>query len=352
MFSSESDSKFSTQNLAPAYFLFGPDPFLVEDARDRLLAALRKSKSEVSCLVVDLDETSVEDVLHIANCLPMFTSHQAIVVKGVMKLREKAGQGLKDYFANPSPFSTLIFLGGALDRDDKRKKIFEILEAGSQLLEMRALTDRKLREWVEDRCRSQGVEIDPEAVEFLIEWHGTELGTLSNEIEKLILFVAPEKRIARPAAEEGAGFARGHGTEEFIQALADKDERAALQRVSCVLADRDTATLNLWMIGQQIRQLLMVQELGSKMDPKELGRQLGLNYYFAVYEPYEARKRIRARLNELKQQARQFAKVRLARALCGLAELDHRIKSSQSHNDFYLEMWLHDLIHGNGGAES
>ena len=90
-------------------------------------------------VTLDLDEISVEEFLNSAQSLSMFAPRQLLVVKGAMKLREHQGKRLAPYFSNPNPQTVALFLAGDLDKDQRKKKIFEILSSGTQVVELAPL---------------------------------------------------------------------------------------------------------------------------------------------------------------------------------------------------------------------
>src|SRR5262245_38157230 len=114
------------------YLLFGPDSYLLNQARDLLLKAFSgKLGAEISVSHAELSELAVEDVVNAAWHVPMFAPYQLIVVKGFMKLRENQAKKLDEYLKKPSDKTVLVFCAGELTREDKEKRIFRILEAST-----------------------------------------------------------------------------------------------------------------------------------------------------------------------------------------------------------------------------
>ncbi len=326
------------------YFLFGPDSYLIENAKEQLLNTIKeKGGGDLLQTNMDLEESSVDEVVNMARSLPLFAQKQMIAVKGVMKLREKQGKKLEEYFHNESPFTVMIFTAGSLDRSDKERKIFEILRRGTKVVELPPLTEEKVKEWIDSRCKRAGFLIDPDAIDFLLEWNGNDLWRLSNEIEKVCLYLGSDRSITLQKVEEAAGFSRGHSVDEFIKALAEKDEINALRLVPVILKDRDETNLKIWMLAQQLRQLLQIKEISAKMSAFEIGKQIGLNYYYAVYSRQEAPRKIKEKVEQLILQSKRFSKRSLVLAISRLGSLDNRIKGYSINPEFYMELLVHDL---------
>ena len=101
---SDFEASLTRQKFHANYLLFGADPFLIELAVRGLTRALEEaSQGHIAPVTLDLDETSVEELVNSAQSLSMFAPRQLLVVKGVMKLREHQGKRLAQYFSNPNP---------------------------------------------------------------------------------------------------------------------------------------------------------------------------------------------------------------------------------------------------------
>ena len=314
------------------YFLFGPDPHLVQEASTKLLTAIQEwAKGGVLQHVADLDETAVAELINAARNLPLFAPRQIITVKSVMKLRENQARKFEEYFKNPSPFTTLIFVAGALDKDDKKKKIFEILNSGAQVVELFALNEKEIKGWIAAEFNAAGASVEPSAIDLLLESQGSDLGRLSREIEKLILYAGSEKKITLPMAAACSGFCREHTVYEFLNAVIAKEKLKALRLVGEMMSDGSEALTMISVLSRQLRQLLQIRELSGKSGAAEIGRQIGLNRA----SPFLVEK--------MTSQAKRFSPHSLALAISRLAMLDDRIKRSSIDSKVFMERLIHDL---------
>jgi DNA polymerase-3 subunit delta len=151
------------------YFLFGADSFLIELAMKALTRALEESsEGQIVLVTLDLDETPVEEFVNTAQSLSMFAPRQLLVVKGAMKLREHQGKRLAPYFSNPNPQTVALFLAGDLDKDQKKKKIFEILSSATHVLELAPLEPREVAAWMQHQAKARDCTVEPDAIRFLL----------------------------------------------------------------------------------------------------------------------------------------------------------------------------------------
>jgi DNA polymerase-3 subunit delta len=312
------------------YFLFGADPFLIELAAKRLAEALEEaSQGQIAPVTLDLDETSVEEFINSAQSLSMFAPRQLLLVKGVMKLREHQGKRLAQYFSNPNPQTVVLFLAGDLDRDQRKKKIFEILSLGTQVVELAPLDAREVVEWLQRQAADRGYSMEPDAIRFLLDLQGTDLGRLQQEVEKAALYAGAGKQITLSMVEAVSGFAAGHTLFEFLDALAARNKAQALQLVEEIFFTGKETGLAFWWFGQQLRQWLQFKELAGKAPAAVIGKQAG------VYNASTAQR--------MQEQAKRFSRQSLFRAVQRLASVDDKIKSTSVDTRFTMELLVHEL---------
>jgi DNA polymerase-3 subunit delta len=327
---SDFEASLQKGRFYPTYFFFGSDAFLIEQAWRALARAVEaKNQAQSSLVTLDLDEVSLDELLNSAQSLSMFAPRQLILVKGAMKLRENQGKRLASYFANPNPQTVLIFLAGDLDRDQRKKRIFEILNSGTKVVELAPLEARELTAWIERHLGSRGFSIDAAGIDFLLEVQGNDLGRLHQELEKAMVYAGPERLLNQPILEAVSGFAAGHTLSEFIEAVTSRNKRKALGLIGEIFFSGKETGLAFWWFGQQLRQWLQFNELAGRIPPSIIRKQAG------IYNPVAATK--------VMNQARQFSRPSLLRALGRLAEVDDKMKGSSVDAQFTMELLVHEL---------
>ncbi len=333
---SQFQSHLRRGNFSPAYFLFGPDAYLRDAARNTLMEALGKSwEKEPLTSSIDLDQTPLDELLGLALNLSLFAPKQVLQIKGVMKLREPQARKLAEYLKNPSPHTTLIFLAGELGRDDRKKKIFRVLEAGAQIVDLVFLNEPQTRSWISKALRKRGFSIEEEAVESLVELQGTDLGRLHLEIEKLALFAGQERTVTLEMVQDLAGYSREHTVFDFLDAVLARDRLRAL-RLSHELTAQPAEMLSMVvLLARRLRTLLQIQELSPKMGLGEMARRIGGSPYF---------------LKRLLLPAKRFRRQTLVKAIDRLAHIDDGIKGSSPDNRISMDLLVADLTSDAGGT--
>lgn len=315
--------------FSPAYFIFGPDAYLRDAARKALMEALTRAwGGEPPSSSIDLDQTRLDELLASASTPSLFAPRQVMHVRGVMKLRDRQVRELAGYLARPGTATVLVFLAGELSRDDRRKKIFKTLQAGSRMVDLALLSEAQTRNWISKALGKRGLGIREEAVEGLIELQGTDLGRLHLEVEKLALFAGEGKTVTLEMVQELAGYCRDHTVFDFLDAVLAQDRRQAL-RLCCELSVQPAGMLSMvTLLGRRLRSLLQIQEIPPATKLGDMARQIGANPYF---------------LKRLLNPAKRFRRQALVTAIDRLASIDDGIKRSSPDSRLGLERLVADL---------
>lgn len=334
MFFSEFQFHLRRQKFFPGYFLFGSDAYLQESARNILIGALQKAwGSDSLCSTVDLDQVSIDNLLEEASSSSLFAPKQIIKVKGVMKLRDPQGRKLADYFEKPNPDTVLVFLGGYLDRNDRKKKIFRVLETGTQIVDLVPLSEMQTKTWAHKQLKKKDFSIEEEALEALIELQGTDLGRLHSELEKLMLFAGEHKKVSLQMVHDLTGNFREYTIFDFLDAVLIQDQIKAL-RLSHELTSQPAEMLSMvTLLARRIRTLIQIQELSTTMGLSEMAGQIGASPYF---------------LKRLLLPAKRFRRQTLMSAIDRLGQIDDRIKNSSLDSQILMEMLVRDLTQNSG----
>ncbi len=326
----EFERTLERERLALNYFLFGPDPFLVESARDALLLAAEKAHGGGAIVErLDLDDVSIEDVLTTARSLSMFGSHQILVVRGVIKLRDTQGKKLADYLEDPNPTATLVFVAGEVGADQRKKKIFELLTSKTRAVELAALDRKGITEWIRSRGTREGFTVEKEALNFVVETQGNDLGRILQEIEKARLFGGQTHQVTLTMVEASAGFSGEHHLFEFLDAVGSKNKPVALRLVEEIFFANRESFLAFWWFGTRLRQMLQLKELSGKSSPDSIARQVGIFH--------------RPTAEKVILQSKNFSRGALEKALYRLGTVDDKIKRSSVDARFLMERLVHEL---------
>jgi len=169
-------------------------------------------------------------------------------------------EGLEKGFAGRN---ILMLTAAAVDR---RKRLYKLISQAGLIIDcsMDREASRKGRERRQDLILNQmkeqlaeaGKEISPDARALFLEWAGTELRSLTLELEKLIVYAGEERTIQGRHVEAVVCRTREEAVFEIMETLAERD-LVRSQDVLQKLLDQGLYPLAiLKVIGEEVRRLL------------------------------------------------------------------------------------------------
>jgi DNA polymerase III subunit delta len=210
-----------------------------------------------------------------ARTLPMLASRRVVIVLAAEKLlvpRKKGAAAAEDdadagdveplieYFANPSPETTLILVCGAGDTPDaiplpKNLRVTKALAARATIVTCSGLDGGKdPARWIQERAKSADLEIDRQAVARLLDLAGGDPGRLRADVDKLLLFAAGSGKVTLDHVRAVAGAPVHHGDDwALVRALEQQDAPTALRELQASLDEDVSPFLILGQIAGSVR---------------------------------------------------------------------------------------------------
>jgi DNA polymerase III subunit delta len=151
---------------------------------------------------------------------------------------------------------------------DRRTRLFRRLEELGAVLHLALARERNgrisregLLEFVGQRIRQAGKNLDPQAREMIVARAGDELRGMQQELEKLILFVG-ERATIRPEDVDLMVADRGEGwIFDLTRALGERDAPAALSQLARLIGQGEHPLKILGTVAAEVRRLLSARQL-------------------------------------------------------------------------------------------
>ena len=345
-------SEVEARKLRPAYVFVGDEGFFRKQCRDAILQSLVPADvREFSLFEFDLTETELVEILDRARTPSLMAPFQVFFIRGVKALygrgsHEDKFAALASYLANPNPDAVLIFVADhiSIPADPRRmeltdreryERIRETLGEYCGIVELARVEESEAERWVADAAGKQGVEMDKDAQRELVDSLGGDMMMISGELEKLILYVGPKKKITLGDVETMVLAAKQRSLYELTDAISAKDRVKALQVLDALLSsgDGDEAAIgHLYMLAKTFRQMLVISERNVR-DSRALCQALWQGFRVP---PFAA--------EDLIRQARRYkSKRELTRAIRLIARADLALRSNPPSKRFILEKLVLDL---------
>lgn len=314
--------------VAPLYLLFGAEAYLRERAARAISdAALRDAPlREFNEASYSLASADVQQAIAAAEQLPMMSARRVVRIHDVGKLREADEGPLLRYLSRPVESSVVIFISDDLD---KRRKVSKSLLDACVSIEFGELTDAELRAWAKSHLKELHAETDERTLGQIVALVGSDVLTLSNELEKLATAALPGGRISMQMVEQLVGRSRELSNFELTDHLIARNRKRALQTLQKLLDDGTEPVMLIGLIASNYHRLSLAKELMSRGAAKE-------EVFRLVGMPYSKRE-------EFLATARRTESGMLMRSIARIAEADHAIKTSLATPRMQLEMLVCEL---------
>ncbi|HKT60034.1 MAG TPA: DNA polymerase III subunit delta [Gemmatimonadales bacterium] len=170
-------------DLAPVYYLHGPEDILKDEAVDAILdRALEPGLRDFNLDQRSAGQLDPEAVFALCTTLPMMADRRVVVLREVegWKRRPKTRAAFLSYLERPSPETVVILVQGSTEEEADRD-----LVRGAFAVECEPLAPERARRWLARRATRLGVSLEDAAAEHLLAATGGELGAVAAELEKL-----------------------------------------------------------------------------------------------------------------------------------------------------------------------
>jgi DNA polymerase-3 subunit delta len=345
-------SDVSARKLRPAYVLVGDEAFFRDRCRAALIQHLVTPElRDFSLHDLDLADTSVAETLDRARTPSLMSPFQVFFVRGVKALYSRGSHqeefaAIEEYCRNPNPDAVLIFIADhisipsdarRMDMQDKDRyeRIRETLGEYCAVIELARVEEGDGINWVVEHAAKEAVMIDADAARELVDALGSDMMLVSNELEKLILFVGQKKRITIGDVETMVLAAKQRSLYELTDAISAKDSVRALAVLDAMLSSEEgeeAAIGHIYMLARTFRQMLVILEKNVR-DSRAIWQALWQGFRLP---PFAAEDVIR--------QARRFKSRReLTRALRLLGRADLALRSNPASKRLVLEKLVIDL---------
>ena len=315
------------EQVRPLYLLLGSEIYL------RRVAAQAITEAALSrTLLRDFNESAfsllsdpVQSAIAAADQLPMMSDMRVVRIRDFAKLRDADEEVLIRYLNNPAPSTVMIFIADDLD---KRKKSTKVLLDVCTVVEFPTLKDAEAKAWAKTRLKELKITADDQVLSEIIRLVGTDVQTLSNELDKLASAAASTNRITPELVDELIGRSRELSNFELGDHLLAGNRKRALETLHRLLEDGAEPVMLVGLIAGNYHRLALGKHLLARGGRDEVFRNISLppfkrDSYISTLQRSSAEK--------------------IARGIQLTAATDLAIKTSQATPRLQLEMLVCEL---------
>jgi DNA polymerase-3 subunit delta len=267
-------------NIKPIYFLMGEEPYYIDKLAEYFEQnILQEHERDFNQTVLYGRDVTIDDIVGNAKRYPMMADRQVVIVKEAQELSRTIDK-LEAYAENPQE-TTVLVICYKYKTLDKRKKVTKVLEKNGLVFESKKLYENQVADWLKRVLAGKKLTIEPKAAAMFVDFLGTDLSRIANEIDKLAIILKPGEVITPAIIEENIGFSKDFNPFELRKAIGERNQLKAYQ-----IADHfaqnpkdNPIVLTVGLVFSFFSQLLQYHGLKDK-NPKNVASALRVNPFF------------------------------------------------------------------------
>jgi DNA polymerase-3 subunit delta len=345
-------SELESRKLRASYVFVGDEAFFRKRFRDAILDHLVPADlRDFSLFEFDLAENDLAEVLDRARTPSLMAPFQVFFVRGVKTLfgrgsNEEKLAAIEEYCKNPNPDALVVFVADhisipadvrrmEMQDKDRYQRIRDTMGHYCGIVELARVEEGEAVRWISDYCSSRAVKIEADGARELVDALGGDMMMISNELEKLILYVGEKKRVTLGDVETMVLAAKQRSLYELTDAISSRDRVRALEILDAILSSgegEEAAIGHIYMLAKTFRQMLVILERNVR-DQRMLWAALWQGFRVP---PFAA--------DDIIKQARRYKSRReLTRSIRLVAKADLALRSNPVSKRMVLERLVMDL---------
>jgi DNA polymerase-3 subunit delta len=262
------------------YFLMGEEPYYIDKLSEYIEQnILSEEEKGFNQTVLYGRDVSIEDIVSTAKRYPMMAERQVVIVKEAQELSRTIDK-IESYVENPMPSTVLVFCY-KYKTLDKRKKVTKLLAKNGVVYESKKLYENQVGDWIKRVLSGKKYSIEPKASAMLVEFLGTDLSKINNELEKLQIILPAGSTISAKDIEENIGFSKDYNVFELRKAIGERNQLKAYKIAENFAQNPkdNPIVMTTGLVFGFFIQLLKYHGLKDK-NPKNVASALGVNPFF------------------------------------------------------------------------
>ena len=259
----------------PVCVLFGGDAFLKSQVF-RLLRTtlLGKADAEFALTRFEGNQAIFSAVLRELAMMNMFGDGQRVVVVEDADTFVTRYRGeLEDYATAPSRTSTLVLLAGTFPSNTR---LYKTVDTSGLLVDCSPLGESAIPKWLVGwALTAHQLNCAAAAAELLVDFIGTELGLLDQELAKLALVAGKDGKLTANTVQDNVGSWRTRTTWEMLDLALAGNAPEAVRQLDMLIQAGENPVGILAQVAYSLRRLAAATQL--ILDAEQQGKRIPLS---------------------------------------------------------------------------
>lgn len=317
------------QEFAPLYFLFGEEPYLLNQCFHRFKkSAIAEGTEDFNYNLFYAGENTPTEVKEAVETLPMMSSRRLVILKEAHEYSDKQWAEFESLIETPVETTVFVILATKVD---KRKKVLKTLTEVAESVEFKKPYENQVPWWINYIAQSLDVKISEEAIHLLHTLVGSHLLEIESEILKLKEYIGNRDRIELSDVAAAVSRSKEENIFDFTRAVGERDQVKALEHLVQLLDQGQSEVGVVALVARHIRLLMVVKRgLEMSLHGARLAQHAQVPSYF---------------IESYVDQSRQWSMKKLEQTLVVLSETDRALKSSPLSSHIWLENMVLKACH-------
>jgi len=246
--------------ISPVYLFMGEESYLV----DRCLKEIKKSLAvdDLNMEIFYSPDSQAEDILNSLCTLPFLSKRRMIVVKDVNKMKVVDAEKLTVYLSNIVETSCFVLLYSANLRREAfagRREFMNKCIASENCIcvDCRKQYESEIREFIKSEFERRGKIVSDDVILRVLDVNNPDLLDISNEIEKLSLFVGKDKKdVNRDDLEKVSGYTKEANIYTLVSYLKERDLKKSMFVLERLLKEGEEPLTVLSAVSSSVRKMI------------------------------------------------------------------------------------------------
>ena len=280
------------------YLLYGSERYLIRQYRDTLIKKLVNDGDSMNFSTYRGAAVDIPTILSDAGTMPFLAERRVVLVED-SGFFTKSVDELTDALDSLPDTAVLIFVEPDIEKRDgfakgvdKRGRLFKAFDKAESAFCFDAPDESTLTAWISSKLMETGKPVEKAVPTSLLNAVGTDMQTISSELEKLIGYTMEKDAIRVSDVEKISLSVVEDKVFDMIDAISLKNTETALYLYNDLLSLREPPMKILYLVARQYQILLSVSQMKKDNTPRESMWKLGgfkpflVNKYLKMTEAY------------------------------------------------------------------
>ncbi|MGW9856569.1 DNA polymerase III subunit delta [Staphylococcus hominis] len=317
--------------------IYGEVPELVEKKSNEIVESyLDEKKDDFNYVKYNLYDTSFNQIIEEALTMPFISEKKAIVVKNAFIFTgEKVAKDIQPNNEQVNEFlekydgENFIVFEVYQNKLDERKKVTKTLKKTSKLAKVEQMSEQEIKNWIKNKLYENFKDIKQDALDLFIELTGINFNVVSQELEKIILFLGDRTTINKKDVEEIINRSLEQNVFLLTEYIQKEEKYKAVQLVRDLIVMKEEPIKLLALITSNYRLYYQCKILSGKgYSGQQIAKTINVHPY-----------RVKLALKQVKH----YQLTHLLNIIDQCAETDYKLKSSYMDKQLILELFILSL---------